>query len=148
MKRLEQRVADQLRAGEIADRPASVARELLDNALDAGATRIAVSITGGGLREVTVADNGCGIAAGDVAMAFERYTTSKAGGAAYPGSGTLGFRGEALAAIAAVAQVICVTRATGADEAVELRVAGGEVQSTAIAAREYGTTVSVRNLFY
>lgn len=148
MQRLEQRVADQLRAGEIADRPASVVCELLDNALDAGATRIAVSITGGGLREVTVADNGCGIAAGDVAMAFERYTTTKAGGAAHPGSGTLGFRGEALAAIAAVAQVICVTRAAGADEAVELRVAGGEVQSTAIAAREYGTTITVRNLFY
>ena len=148
MQRLEQRVSDQLRAGEIVDRPASVVRELLDNALDAGATRIAVSITGGGLREVTVADNGCGIAAGDVAMAFERYTTTKAGGAADPRSGTLGFRGEALAAIAAVAQVICVTRAAGADEAVELRVAGGEVQSIAITAREYGTTVSVRNLFY
>lgn len=150
MERLEQRVADQLRAGEIVDRPASVARELLDNALDAGATRIAVRVEGGGLREVTVADNGCGIAAGDVAMAFDRYTTTKAGGAgaAHPGSITLGFRGEALATIAAVAQVICVTRAADADQAAELRVAGGEVQSSAIVAREQGTTITVRNLFY
>lgn len=150
MHRLDPLVAGQIRAREIVDRPAGVARELLDNALDAGATQIAVSVAGGGLLEVAVADNGCGIAADEVAVAFAWHTTTKASasGAAYVAPTTLGFRGEALAAIAAVAQVICVTRSIGDAQAVELRVAGGELQSSIVAAREYGTTVSVRNLFY
>jgi DNA mismatch repair protein MutL len=146
---LDATVAAQIAAGEVIERPASVVRELVENALDAGARRIVVEARGGGLREIRVQDDGCGIPADEVELAFARHATSKLSTADDLWSiATLGFRGEALPSIAAVAQVICVTRAAGADVGVELRIAGGEVQAIMPRGCSPGTTISVRNLFY
>jgi DNA mismatch repair protein MutL len=146
---LDATVAAQIAAGEVIERPASVVRELVENALDAGARRIGVEARGGGLREIRVQDDGCGIPADEVELAFARHATSKLSTADDLWSiATLGFRGEALPSIAAVAQVICITRAANADAGVELRIAGGEVQAVMPRGCSPGTTISVRNLFY
>jgi DNA mismatch repair protein MutL len=146
---LEPTVAAQIAAGEVVERPASVAKELLENALDSGARRIAVEVRGGGLRELKVQDNGCGIPADEVELAFARHATSKLRDADDLWAiGTLGFRGEALPAIASVSQVVCITRAAGEELGVELRVAGGELQGRIPRGCSPGTTISVRNLFY
>ncbi len=146
---LDATVAAQIAAGEVIERPASVVRELVENALDAGARRIAVEARGGGLREIRVQDDGCGIPADEVELAFARHATSKLSTADDLWSiTTLGFRGEALPSIAAVAQVVCITRAANADIGVELRIAGGEVQAIMPRGCSPGTTISVRNLFY
>lgn len=142
-------VAAQIAAGEVVERPASVVKELLENALDAGARRIAVEARGGGLREIKVQDDGCGIPASEVELAFERYATSKLRAAADLWSiGTLGFRGEALPSIASVAQVVCITRTATEEVGTELRVAGGELQGRTPRGCSPGTSISVRNLFY
>ncbi|MCS6840659.1 MAG: DNA mismatch repair endonuclease MutL [Roseiflexus sp.] len=146
---LDATVAAQIAAGEVIERPASVVRELVENALDAGARRIVVEARGGGLREIRVQDDGCGIPADEVELAFARHATSKLSTADDLWSiTTLGFRGEALPSIAAVAQVICITRVANADVGVELRIAGGEVQAIMPRGCSPGTTISVRNLFY
>jgi DNA mismatch repair protein MutL len=146
---LESTVAAQIAAGEVVERPASVAKELLENAIDAGAKRISVEVRGGGLRELKIQDNGCGIPANEVELAFERHATSKLRAADDLWSiATLGFRGEALPSIASIAQVVCITRAEGEDVGTELRIAGGEVQSRTARGCSQGTTISVRNLFY
>lgn len=146
---LDATVAAQIAAGEVVERPASVVRELVENALDAGARRIVVEARGGGLREIRVQDDGCGIPADEVELAFARHATSKLSTADDLWSiATLGFRGEALPSIAAVAQVICITRAVNAGAGVELRIAGGEVQAISPRGCSPGTTISVRNLFY
>lgn len=146
---LDATVAAQIAAGEVVERPASVVRELVENALDAGARRVAVEVRGGGLREVRVQDDGCGIPADEVELAFARHATSKLLTADDLWAiATLGFRGEALPSIASVAQVVCVTRAAGAEVGVELRIAGGEVQAVMPRGCSPGTSISVRNLFY
>jgi len=146
---LEPNVAAQIAAGEVVERPASVAKELIENALDAGASRIGIEVRGGGLHELKVQDNGCGIPAGEVELAFERHATSKLRAADDLWAiATLGFRGEAMPSIASVAQVICVTRAAGEELGTELRVAGGEIQARSARGCSEGTTISVRNLFY
>lgn len=146
---LDATVAAQIAAGEVVERPASVVRELVENALDAGARRIVVEARGGGLREIRVQDDGCGIPADEVELAFARHATSKLVTADDLWSiATLGFRGEALPSIAAVAQVICITRPVNAGAGVELRIAGGEVQAIMPRGCSPGTTISVRNLFY
>jgi DNA mismatch repair protein MutL len=142
-------VAAQIAAGEVVERPASVVKELLENALDAEAERIAVEARGGGLREIKVQDDGCGIASDEVERAFERHATSKLRAADDLWAiGTLGFRGEALPSIASVAQVICITRAADEEVGTELRIAGGEVQDRVPRGCSPGTSISVRNLFY
>ncbi|HMO56107.1 MAG TPA: DNA mismatch repair endonuclease MutL [Roseiflexaceae bacterium] len=146
---LEPTVAAQIAAGEVVERPASVVRELVENALDAGARQIRIEVFDGGLRELSVHDDGCGMAAAEVELAFARHATSKLRSADDLWAiATLGFRGEALPSVAAVAQVVCVTRAR--DEAVgtELRIAGGELQARRPRGAPPGTTISVRNLFY
>jgi DNA mismatch repair protein MutL len=146
---LEPTVAAQIAAGEVVERPASVVKELVENALDSGARRIAVEVRGGGLRELKVQDNGSGIPADEVELAFARHATSKLRDADDLWAiGTLGFRGEALPAIASVAQVVCITRAAGEELGTELRVAGGELQGRSARGCSPGTTISVRNLFY
>lgn len=146
---LDATVAAQIAAGEVVERPASVVRELVENALDAGARRIVVEARGGGLREIRVQDDGCGIPADEVELAFARHATSKLATADDLWSiATLGFRGEALPSIAAVAQVVCITRAATADTGIELRIAGGEVQAIMPRGCSPGTMISVRNLFY
>ncbi|NNJ10413.1 DNA mismatch repair endonuclease MutL [Chloroflexales bacterium ZM16-3] len=146
---LDSTIAAQIAAGEVVERPASVIKELVENALDSGARRISVEARGGGLRELKVQDDGCGIADHEVELAFERHATSKLQAAEdLFNISTLGFRGEALPSIASVAQVVCITRAADAELGVELRIAGGEVQARTPRGCSPGTSISVRNLFY
>jgi DNA mismatch repair protein MutL len=142
-------VAAQIAAGEVVERPASVVKELLENALDAGAQRITIEARGGGLRELKIQDDGCGIPASQIELAFERHATSKLRAADDLWAiETLGFRGEALPSIASIAQVVCITRTPDDEVGTELRVAGGEVQSREPRGCSPGTSISVRNLFY
>lgn len=146
---LEPTVAAQIAAGEVVERPASVAKELIENALDAGSRRIAVEIRGGGLREIKIQDDGCGIPAAEIELAFERHATSKLSNADDLWAlFTLGFRGEALPSIASVAQVVCTSRCADESVGVELRIAGGEIQARTAVGCTRGTTFSIRNLFY
>lgn len=146
---LDKYIAAQIAAGEVVERPASVVKELLENAIDAGATRINIEASGGGIREIVVRDNGTGIAAAEVELAFERHATSKLRTPDDLWSiGTLGFRGEALPSIASVSQVICITRTADEEVGTELRIAGGELQARSARGCSPGTSISVRNLFY
>jgi DNA mismatch repair protein MutL len=146
---LDATVAAQIAAGEVVERPASVVKELVENALDAGARRISVEARGGGLRELKIQDDGCGIRAHEVELAFERHATSKLSSAEDLWQiGTLGFRGEALPSIASVSQLICVTRSVEEELGTELRIAGGELQGRSPRGCSPGTSMSVRNLFY
>jgi DNA mismatch repair protein MutL len=146
---LDATVAAQIAAGEVVERPASVVKELLENALDAGARRISVEARGGGLREIKIQDDGCGIPAHEIELAFERHATSKLTSAEdLFNISTLGFRGEALPSIASVAQVVCVTRSAAEAVGTELRIAGGELQARTPRGCSPGTSFSVRNLFY
>ena len=141
--------AAQIAAGEVVERPASVIKELVENAVDAGATEIRVEIRAGGTREMRISDNGSGIPADEVELAFQRHATSKLRTAAELFTvQTLGFRGEALPAIAAVAQVVCRTRTASAATGVELRLADGQVQGRVPWGGPPGTTFLVQNLFY
>jgi DNA mismatch repair protein MutL len=146
---LDSRVAAQIAAGEVVERPASIVKELVENALDAGAARISVSIRGGGIDEIVIQDDGGGIPADEIELAFNRHATSKLTSADDLWAiQTLGFRGEALPAIAAIAQVSCVSRVAAAPMGAELRIAGGEVQSHTARGCSPGTTFTIRNLFY
>jgi DNA mismatch repair protein MutL len=142
-------VADKIAAGEVIERPVSVAKELLENAIDAGAREIQIAIAQGGRRLVQVVDDGCGIASGEVALAFSRHATSKLTSAddLYTVR-TLGFRGEALASIGAVSHLTLTTRTADEEVGVTIRMEGGVLGSPAPQARPPGTTVQVENLFY
>jgi DNA mismatch repair protein MutL len=146
---LEPRVVSKIAAGEVIERPASVVKELVENSLDAGASRIEVSIEKGGLAKITVADDGEGMDPEDLQLAIRRHTTSKiATEEDLERITTLGFRGEALASIVEVSRVTITTRARGREEAVRLEVAGGEVLALEPCGRAPGTTVEVSELFY
>ncbi len=148
IRRLPQVVADAIAAGEVIERPASVLKELVENALDAGARRIDIAIEGGGLVRIAVVDDGSGMAGDDLELAVERHATSKiavAGDIARVG--TLGFRGEALASIAAVSELRLTTCIRGAVGGATLHVRNGEVLSRAAAASGPGTRVEVCELF-
>jgi DNA mismatch repair protein MutL len=146
---LDSLVAAQIAAGEVVERPASVVKELVENALDAGATRISVGVRGGGIDELVIQDNGSGIPADEVELAFARHATSKLTTADDLWAiRTLGFRGEALPSIAAIAQITCMTRTRAAPAGVELRIAGGVVQDRTAKGGMPGTTFTIRNLFY
>ncbi|HXF81189.1 MAG TPA: DNA mismatch repair endonuclease MutL [bacterium] len=142
-------VAARIAAGEVVERPASVVRELVDNAIDAGATEVRVELRGGGLELIRVADNGCGIPPEEVELAFRRHATSKLRSEAdLRDLASLGFRGEALPSIAAVAEVVMVTRVADRPGGVMVELRGGILLRRAAAARQPGTTVSVRHLFH
>jgi DNA mismatch repair protein MutL len=146
---LSTKVASQIAAGEVIERPASVVKELLENAIDAGATSIHVEVRQGGRRLMSVADNGCGIPAAEVELAFARHATSKLQDVTdLEHITTLGFRGEALASIASVSQVTLVTRAEGEDLGSRLRIEGTQVVRSERGGHPQGTTVRVENLFY
>ena len=135
-------------AGEVVERPASVVKEVVENALDAGATRIDVRIDGGGLRRIEVADDGTGIAADEVALAFTRHATSKIASAGdLEHVSSLGFRGEALASIASVGHVTVVTRAAGAELGVRVRIDNGRLLGQEPTSAPVGTRLTVENLF-
>ncbi len=146
---LPDQVANQIAAGEVVDRPASVVKELLENALDAGATRIRVEVEAGGRRLIRIADDGHGMNRDDALLAFERHATSKLRTADDLLSiATLGFRGEALPSIASVARVTLET-ATGEDAAgTRLEIAGGKILHVDDAALPRGTTIAVADLFF
>lgn len=141
-------VITRIAAGEVIERPAAVVRELAENALDAGASRITVAITGGGIDSIEVSDDGFGMSEAELALAVARHATSKLADDALVQIDTLGFRGEALPSIGAVARLTIVSRPRGADAAATLTVAGGEVGATAPAAGTVGTRVVVRDLFF
>ena len=142
-------VADLIAAGEVVERPASVIKELLENAIDAGASAIVAEIERGGLTYIRITDNGCGIPAEQLPTAFLRHATSKLRAAAdLAAIGTLGFRGEALAAIAAVSRVDIFSRAAGADMGASLHLEGGKPGQTEPTGCPEGTTICVRDLFY
>ena len=146
---LDKHTAELIAAGEVVERPASVAKELLENAIDAGATQITLSIVRGGIQQLQITDNGSGIEAEYIDKAFVRHATSKITSAEDLGHiHTLGFRGEALASIASVARVEVLTRTEADEYACCYRIEGGEPQGMEPGARPRGTTVTVNDLFY
>lgn len=146
---LPEKVVAQIAAGEVIERPTSVVKELVENALDAGATHIRISVEGGGRRSIRVSDDGHGIPAGEIELAFARHATSKL---QTPDDlahiQTLGFRGEALASIAAVSHVSVTTRHYAETAGVQMRIEGGRVETRRSVGAPAGTVITVENLFY
>lgn len=139
---------NRIAAGEVVERPASAIKELVENAIDAGATRIEVTIRDGGTTAIVVADDGSGMSKDELALAVERHATSKLDGDDLEHISTLGFRGEALPSIGSIARMTITSRARGADEAWAIRLDGGAKSGPAPAAHPVGTTVEVRDLFF
>ena len=146
---LSPQIASKIAAGEVTERPASVVKELVENSLDAGARRISVEIRGGGIEYIRVTDDGIGIPPDEVAVAFERFATSKLVDPRDLDSvGTFGFRGEALPSIAAVARVVMVSRTQDGDAAAQVEVEAGRVLRRQSVGAAQGTSVTVRGLFH
>jgi len=146
---LPDHVANQIAAGEVVERPASVAKELVENSIDAGATRISIDIEAGGRRLLKVSDDGEGMVRDDAVLAFERHATSKIHGSDdLAAIATLGFRGEALASIASVARVELTSSTEAAGAATRVTIEGGRMRDVKDAAHPRGTTVAVRDLFF
>ena len=142
-------VADLIAAGEVVERPASAVKELLENAFDAGARTVVLELRGGGRGLIRVTDDGCGMAPEDAGICFLRHATSKLSDArGLESIGTLGFRGEALAAIASVSRISLTTRQPGAPTGVHMELEAGEIQTMEEAGCPEGTTIRVRDLFY
>ncbi|MCB1033446.1 MAG: DNA mismatch repair endonuclease MutL, partial [Acidobacteria bacterium] len=145
---LPDHLISQIAAGEVVERPSSVVKELVENALDAGAKEVRVELEAGGKRRLTVTDDGSGMGKDDALLAFDRHATSKISTFEdLEKVGTLGFRGEALASIAAVARVELLT-ATEAGEGHRVRIEGGRVKVAEPAARARGTTLEIASLFF
>jgi DNA mismatch repair protein MutL len=141
-------VAAKIAAGEVVERPASVVKELLENSIDAGATQIRVDLTNGGLQLIRVTDNGSGISADELPLALSRHATSKVQRIDdLEHIRSLGFRGEALASIAAVAEVLLVSRPTSSEQGAQITATNGTLSEVTVAASPAGTTLTVRNLF-
>jgi DNA mismatch repair protein MutL len=142
-------VANKIAAGEVVERPASVAKELLENSLDAGATALGIEVESGGKRLIRTKDDGCGMLRDDALLAFERHATSKLRDVKDLLSiATLGFRGEALPSIASVSRLLLETRSTEESTGTRVEIAGGKILRCEEAALGSGTTVAVRDLFY
>lgn len=146
---LSKNVSNQIAAGEVVERPASIVKELVENSIDAGSTSVSVEIKGGGIDYIRVTDNGHGIAPEDACVAFERHATSKISQSEdLTHIDTLGFRGEALASIAAIAEVVLKTRTRSNDEGTYLRIEGGELKECKGIGCPEGTSIEVSNVFY
>jgi DNA mismatch repair protein MutL len=149
INRLAQDLANQIAAGEVVERPASVVKELVENAIDAGARRLAIHVELGGKQQVRVEDDGDGMDPGDARLAIERHATSKIRSAGdLAAITTLGFRGEALPSIASVSHFVLRTRSRGQDSGTQIRVNGGAVASVVEVGAAQGTLVQVDDLFY
>lgn len=146
---LSDQIVNQIAAGEVVERPASVAKELVENALDAGATRISIDVEAGGRRLLKVADDGEGMTRDDAVLAFERHATSKIQRAEdLAAIGTLGFRGEALASIASVARIELVSKTEEGAAGTRVIIEGGRMRDVKDAAHPRGTTIIMRDLFF
>ncbi|MBI1868538.1 MAG: DNA mismatch repair endonuclease MutL [Methylocystis sp.] len=147
VRRLDPILVDRIAAGEVVERPASAVKELIENALDAGCSRIDVAIEAGGRRLIRVIDDGCGMSPDDLALAVERHATSKLADGDLARIATLGFRGEALPSIAAVADLAIETRAKSAEHGASIRVEAGDKRPLRPSNWPQGTRVEVRDLF-
>ena len=146
---LSETVANQIAAGEVVERPASVVKEMLENSLDAGATRIKISVEAGGKKLIQITDNGCGMVRDDAMLAFERHATSKIKNAEDLLSvSTLGFRGEALPSIASVSRLRLETRAPEDPSGTVIEINGGRIARVEEAGLPAGTSITVRDLFF
>jgi DNA mismatch repair protein MutL len=146
IRRLPEHLVNRIAAGEVVERPASALKELVENAIDAGATRVSVALSGGGIGRIEVADDGCGMSPADMALALERHATSKLPDDAIENVATLGFRGEALPSIASVARLTVESRARGADGWSRV-VDNGVVVREGPAALPPGTRITIEDLF-
>ena len=147
IRQLDETVANRIAAGEVVERPASAVKELVENALDAGASRIRVAISQGGKSLIRVEDDGCGMAAPDLPLALSRHATSKIDGSDLLDIRSFGFRGEALPSLGAVGRLTITSRAEGAGAA-QIRIAGGKLEPPRPAAGNRGTVVELRDLFF
>ncbi len=147
IKQLSETLINQIAAGEVIERPSSAAKELIENAIDAGATRIEIATAGGGKGLVRISDNGCGMSPADLELAIRRHCTSKIS-ATLDDIRTLGFRGEALPSIGSVAKLTITSRQQGAAEGAVISVAGGKLSPVRPAPSNTGTIVEVRDLFF
>src|ERR1700732_4928463 len=146
---LSETVANQIAAGEVVERPASVVKEMLENSLDAGATRIKISVEAGGKKLIQITDNGCGMVRDDAMLAFERHATSKIKNAEDLLSvATLGFRGEALPSIASVCRLHLETRAPDEPSGTMVEINGGKLFKVEEAGLPAGTSVTIRDVFF
>ncbi len=146
---LSPHIANLIAAGEVVERPASVVKELLENAVDAGASKVTVEIRDGGMTFLRVTDNGCGMSAEDARTAFKRHATSKLRTAEdLAAIGTMGFRGEALAAIASVSRIDLMTKTAGSLSGISLHLEAGEILEETEAGCPEGTTILIRDLFF
>ncbi|MCG7521001.1 DNA mismatch repair endonuclease MutL [Ruegeria sp. Ofav3-42] len=147
IRQLDDAAINRIAAGEVVERPASAVKELVENAIDAGATRIAIDIADGGKTLIRVTDDGCGIAADDLPLALSRHATSKIDGSDLLNIHTFGFRGEALPSLGAVGRLTITSRVPGG-EAASIHVAGGRMETVKPAALRAGTVVELRDLFF
>src|SRR6201999_3546810 len=146
---LSDNIANKIAAGEVVERPASVVKELLENALDAGSSEIRVETESGGRKLIRLTDNGIGMMRDDALLAFERHATSKLADVKDLLSiSTLGFRGEALPSIASVSRLLLESRSAGESTGAAVEIAGGKILRCDEFSRTSGTTISVRDLFY
>jgi DNA mismatch repair protein MutL len=149
VKVLDAHLVNKIAAGEVIERPASVAKELIENALDAGATKIELVVEGGGERQLRVADDGEGMTQEDLLLAIQRHTTSKISSEGdLFAIRTLGFRGEALASVVEVSKTVITSKSDASAEGVQVEIEGGRVLTIKAAGRARGTTVDVRELFF
>jgi DNA mismatch repair protein MutL len=148
IRRLPQSLVNRIAAGEVVERPAAAVKELIENAIDAGATRVVVELIEGGRTLIAVSDDGVGMAPGELALALERHATSKLEDEDLVRIRTLGFRGEALAALAGVARLAITSRPRGQASAFSIAVEGGAAGAVQPAAGAFGTRVEVRELFF
>jgi len=148
VRQLSEAIVNRIAAGEVVERPASVVKELVENAIDAGASRIDIFTDGGGRRRIGITDDGSGMSSGDLALAVDRHATSKLDDEDLLRIRTLGFRGEALPSIGAVAKLGITTRHAGEPHAWSLSVEGGAKSDITPAALSLGTRVEVNDLFY
>src|ERR1051325_9686404 len=146
---LSENVANKIAAGEVVERPAAVVKELLENSLDAGATRIRINVEAGGKKLIRITDDGCGMVRDDALLAFERHATSKIKNAEdLLTIATLGFRGEALPSIASVCRLRLETQASDQGSGTIIEINGGKIFRVEAAALPAGTSITIRDLFF